>query len=45
VIHNNLDDARISLEDVFWGAAPFALVMVIVLGLLTAFPRLSLFFA
>ncbi|MBI2320021.1 MAG: TRAP transporter large permease subunit [Betaproteobacteria bacterium] len=45
VIHNNLGDARISLEDVFWGAAPFAGVMVIVLGLLTAFPRLSLLFA
>lgn len=45
VIHNNLDDAGISLEDVFWGAAPFAVVMVIVLGLLTAFPQLSLVFA
>lgn len=45
VIHNNLDDASISLEDVFWGAMPFALVMVIVLGLLTVFPQLSLVFA
>ncbi|MBI4292115.1 MAG: TRAP transporter large permease subunit [Betaproteobacteria bacterium] len=45
VIHNNLSDARITLEDVFWGAAPFALVMVVVLGLLTAFPQLSLLFA
>ncbi len=44
VIHNNLGDKRISLEDVFWGAAPFAAVMVIVLALLTAFPQLSLVF-
>lgn len=45
VIHNNLDDTSISLEDVFWGTAPFALVMVIVLGLLTVYPQLSLVFA
>lgn len=44
VIHNNLDDSSISLEDVFWGAAPFALVMVFVLVLLTSIPQLSLVF-
>ncbi|NNL86961.1 MAG: TRAP transporter large permease, partial [Myxococcales bacterium] len=42
VIHGSLDDERIALTDVFWGAAPFALVMLVVLVALTLFPILSL---
>jgi len=41
VIHNNLDDKRIKIEDVFWGAAPFALTMLIVLLLVIAFPDIA----
>jgi C4-dicarboxylate transporter DctM subunit len=41
-IHSNLNDRRISLNDVFWGAAPFAVVMVIVLVLVVVFPWLAL---
>jgi tripartite ATP-independent transporter DctM subunit len=41
-IHSNLNDRRISLNDVFWGSAPFAVVMVIVLLLVVAFPWLAL---
>ncbi|RFU14621.1 TRAP transporter large permease [Rhodobacteraceae bacterium W635] len=40
VIKGCLDDKRITLGDVFWGAVPFALMMVFVLALLTAFPDL-----
>jgi tripartite ATP-independent transporter DctM subunit len=40
VIKGCLEDDRITLSDVFWGAAPFALMMVGVLGLLTAWPDL-----
>jgi tripartite ATP-independent transporter DctM subunit len=42
VIHNNLQDKRISLEDIFWGAAPFMLTMLVVLVLVTLFPKLAL---
>jgi len=38
VIKGCLEDKRITLGDVFWGAAPFALMMIFVLALLTAFP-------
>lgn len=41
-IHSNLNDRRVSLNDVFWGSAPFAVVMVIVLLLVVAFPWLAL---
>ena len=41
VIHNNLQDDRISIEDIFWGAAPFALTMVVVLILVTLVPKLA----
>ena len=41
VIHNNLQDDRISVEDIFWGAAPFALTMVIVLVLVTLVPQIA----
>ncbi len=42
VIHGSLDDDRISLSDVFVGAAPFALVMLVILAALAMFPALSL---
>ena len=41
VIHNNLADERIRIDDVFWGAAPFALTMLVVLLLVVAFPELA----
>ncbi len=40
VIKGCLEDQRITLGDVFWGAAPFAVMMILVLGLLTAWPDL-----
>lgn len=42
VIKATLNDPRISLKDVFIGAFPFALVMLIVLIVLIRFPSLSL---
>ncbi|MEM6637301.1 MAG: TRAP transporter large permease subunit [Pseudomonadota bacterium] len=42
VIKATLDDDRISLKDVFLGAFPFAVVMLIVLILLIRFPSLSI---
>ncbi len=42
VIKATLNDPRISLKDVFVGAFPFAVVMLIVLILLIRFPSLSL---
>ena len=42
VIKATLDDPRIKLKDVFLGALPFALVMLLVLILLIRFPVLSL---
>lgn len=44
VIKANLRDDRISLNDIFIGAAPFALTMLIVLGLVIAFPWFALVF-
>jgi len=41
VIKGALDDPRISLGDVFAGAAPFALIMAVVLGLIIAFPVIA----
>ena len=43
VIHNNLEDDRIRIEDVFWGAVPFAFMMFIVLLLVVAIPNLATF--
>jgi tripartite ATP-independent transporter DctM subunit len=43
VIKTNLDDSRIALNDIFIGAAPFALTMLVVLALVTAIPQLALF--
>lgn len=42
VIKSTLADSRISLGTIFRGAAPFALIMVVVLVLLVFFPQLSL---
>ncbi len=42
VIKATLDDASISMRDIFLGAAPFAAVMLAVLCVLIAFPGISL---
>lgn len=42
VIKANLEDDRISLGDIFAGAAPFALVMVAMVALVVGFPALAL---
>lgn len=42
VIKGALDDPRISLGDVFAGAAPFALIMAVVLGLIIVFPAIAI---
>ena len=44
VIKSSLDDPSITLGDVFAGAAPFAVIMLLTLGLIVAFPGLSLAF-
>ena len=41
VIHSNLQDDRIGIEDVFWGAVPFAITMFIVLLLVVSIPELA----
>jgi len=41
VIKSALDDPSITLGDIFAGAAPFALMMLIVLGLVLLFPILA----
>ena len=41
VIKSSLDDKSISLGDIFLGAAPFAVMMVVVLFLVIAFPTLT----
>jgi C4-dicarboxylate transporter DctM subunit len=41
-IYGNLNDPRITLNDVFFGAAPFAATMLVVLLLVIAFPWLAL---
>jgi C4-dicarboxylate transporter, DctM subunit len=41
VIHSNLDDKRITVNDIFIGAAPFALTMVAVLILVFAVPQIA----
>ena len=42
VIKGALDDPSISLNDVFIGAAPFALIMLIILILIIAFPPIAI---
>ena len=41
VIKGTLDDPRITLKDVFYGAFPFAVIMLMVLILLIKYPSLS----
>ena len=41
VIKATLDDPNISLSDIFKGAAPFALIMLVVLALVLAFPPIA----
>jgi len=41
VIKSSLDDPDISLKDVFFGAFPFSVIMLLVLTLIIAFPVLS----
>lgn len=41
VIHSNLQDDRIRIDDVFWGAVPFAITMLLVLLLIVAVPELA----
>ncbi|MFT5487681.1 MAG: C4-dicarboxylate transporter DctM subunit [Paracoccaceae bacterium] len=41
VIHSNLQDERIRIEDVFWGAVPFAITMLLVLLLIVAVPEIA----
>ena len=41
VIKASLDDAAISLKDIFIGAAPFALMMLVCLALVIAFPPIA----
>ncbi len=41
VIKATLDDPNISLGDIFRGAAPFALIMLVVLALVLAFPPIA----
>jgi len=42
VVQQNLKETGISLNDIFAGAAPFAVTMFVVLCLVTAFPQLAL---
>jgi len=42
VVKSTLDDQRITLTDVFVGALPFVLIMILVLALVTVFPQISL---
>ncbi|MDN2567614.1 TRAP transporter large permease [Aquibium sp. A9E412] len=44
VVRSTLTDHAVTLEDVFLGAAPFALIMLLVVGLLIAFPQIVLVF-
>jgi TRAP-type mannitol/chloroaromatic compound transport system permease large subunit len=44
VVKSTLDDKRVTLQDIFAGAAPFVAVMALVVLLLVAAPGLSLLF-
>ncbi len=43
VIRSTIDDPSISLFDIFSGAFPFAVIMLLVLILIILYPRLSLY--
>lgn len=42
VVHDTLNSKDMSVNDIFRGSIPFVLIMVLVLGLLLAFPKLAL---
>jgi C4-dicarboxylate transporter, DctM subunit len=42
VVKSTLNDPRVSLNDIFAGAFPFVIIMILVVALLVAFPQLSL---
>ena len=42
VVKSSLNDPSITLGDIFRGTAPFTITMLVVLGLLMAFPQISL---
>lgn len=42
VVKSTLDDPRVTLNDIFAGAFPFVIIMLLVVVLLVAFPQLSL---
>jgi TRAP-type mannitol/chloroaromatic compound transport system permease large subunit len=42
VVKSTLDDQSITLSDVFAGAFPYVLIMIIVLALVVVFPGISL---
>jgi C4-dicarboxylate transporter DctM subunit len=44
VVKSTLDDRRITINDIFAGAFPFVIVMLLVVALLAAVPKLSLIF-
>lgn len=44
VVKSTIGDERITLNDVFAGAFPFAIIMTLVVGLLIVVPGLSLVF-
>jgi TRAP-type mannitol/chloroaromatic compound transport system permease large subunit len=43
VVRSTIDDARVTLNDIFIGAFPYVLIMLVVTILLVAVPELSLF--
>ncbi|MBT3990888.1 MAG: TRAP transporter large permease [Rhodospirillaceae bacterium] len=43
VIHNNLGDSNIKVGDIFIGASPFAVTMLVVLILIVLFPEIALY--
>jgi C4-dicarboxylate transporter DctM subunit len=43
VVRSTIDDARVTLNDIFIGAFPYVLIMLAVTVLLVAVPELSLF--
>jgi len=44
VIESSLGDERVGLREIFAGAFPFVIIMVLVLAILIAFPQISLVF-
>ena len=44
VIESSLGDERVGLREIFEGAFPFVVIMLLVLAILIAFPQISLVF-